>query len=151
MRVQDVMTPDVRTIGATAAAEEAWQSMRLHRIHHLVVTEGRRIAGIVSDRDIGGAAGAAVRKNRRVGDLMTRPAVTVPATTTVRAAANLMRGRSIGCLVVGSASRAEGIITVADLLELIGRGIDRPVASTTRWTLKHRVPHRRRARPGGVW
>ena len=148
MRVQDVMTQGVKTIGPMAAAEEAWQSMRLHRIHHLVVTEGRRIVGVVSDRDI---RGAAVRKNRTVGDLMTRPAVAVPPETTVRAAANLMRGRSIGCLLVGSASRAEGIVTVADLLELLGRGIDRPVASTTRWTLKHRVPHRKRARSAGAW
>jgi CBS domain-containing protein len=82
---------------------------------------------------------------------MTEAVVTVPPTTPVRKAANLMRGRSIGCLVVSVAGRAVGIITVADLLELIGRGIERPVATTTRWTLKHRAPHRPRARATGVW
>jgi CBS domain-containing protein len=75
----------------------------------------------------------------------------VSPTTTVRKAANLMRGRSIGCLVVTKRDRIVGIVTVADLLELVGRGADRPVASTTRWTLKHRAPHRKRHRAAGVW
>jgi CBS domain-containing protein len=82
---------------------------------------------------------------------MTADVVSVPPTTPVRKAANLMRGRSIGCLVVSVAERAVGIITVADLLELIGRGTERPVAATTRWTLKHRTPHRPRSRAAGVW
>jgi CBS domain-containing protein len=72
---------------------------------------------------------------------MTAPAVTADPTTTVRQAANIMRGRSIGCLVVVKAGRAVGIVTVSDLLELMGRGVDRPVAETKRWTLRHRVPH----------
>ena len=56
---------------------------------------------------------------------MTAPAVTVEPTTTVRQAANVMRGRSIGCLVVVESGRAIGIVTVSDLLELVGRGLDR--------------------------
>jgi CBS domain-containing protein len=82
---------------------------------------------------------------------MSEAVVTVPPTTPVRKAANLMRGRSIGCLVVSVAGRALGIITVADLLEAIGRGSQRPVAATTRWTLKHRAPHRHRTKASGVW
>jgi CBS domain-containing protein len=152
MRVQDMMTDKVQTVSPTTSAEEAWNLMRGKRIHHLVVTEGRRVVGLLSDRDAGGRGGAAIRKNRVVADLMTDRVVTVPATTTVRKAANLMRGQSIGCLVVASATRVVGIVTVTDLLELIGRGIDRPVAATTRWTLKHRGPHRRgHSAATGVW
>lgn len=75
-----------------------------------------------------------------VADLMTAPAVTVEPTATVRQAANLMRGRSIGCLVVIESARDVGIVTVSDLLELVGRGLDRGVVTTKRWTLKHRAP-----------
>ena len=151
MRVKDIMTAGVETVSPAAAAEEAWNVMRLKGIHHLVVTEGRRIAGIVSHRDLGGRQGASVRKNRAVSDLMTQGVLIVPPDTPVRKAANLMRGRSIGCLVVGTTARAVGIITVADLLELIGRGAERPVAATTRWTIKHRAPHRPQRRATGVW
>jgi CBS domain-containing protein len=82
---------------------------------------------------------------------MTRRVVTVPPATTLRKAANLMRGRSIGCLVVADRDRIVGIVTVADLLDLIGRGVERPVASARRWTLKHRTPHVKRHRAAGVW
>ena len=41
--------------------------------------------------------------------------------------------------------RPVGMVTIADLLELVGRGATRPVAESTRWTLKARGP--RRARP----
>lgn len=151
MRVQDVMTKNVQTVSPAMAADDAWNLMRESGIHHLVVTEGRRLAGIISERDIGGRHGALGRKNHTVGDLMSEPVVTVEPQTPVRKAANLMRGRSIGCLVVGDARRAVGIITVADLLELIGRGANRPVGESTRWTIKHRAPHRPRQRAAGVW
>jgi acetoin utilization protein AcuB len=82
---------------------------------------------------------------------MTGRVVTVPPTTTVRQAANLMRGRSIGCLVVTDPTRIVGIVTVSDLLELLGQGADRGVVSTTRWTLKHRAPHRKRHQAAGAW
>jgi CBS domain-containing protein len=82
---------------------------------------------------------------------MTKPVVTVGPTTTVRRAANLMRGRSLGCVVVTDRGRVVGIVTAADLLELLGRGSDRPVASARRWTLTHRVPHRKRRVATGVW
>ena len=38
MRVRDVMTEGVKTIAPTVTAEDAWTLMRLHSIHHLVVT-----------------------------------------------------------------------------------------------------------------
>jgi CBS domain-containing protein len=117
--------------------------MRLNRIHHLVVTKGQRVVGVLSDRDTGGRRGASVRANSTVADLMTAPAVTVEPATTVRQAANVMRGRSIGCLVVVQSRNAIGIVTVSDLLELVGRGLDRGVVRSKRWTLSHRVPHRK--------
>ena len=151
MRVQDVMTADVQTVSPATAAEDAWNVMRRHGIHHLVVTENRRVVGVLSDRDVGSRQGASLRQNRTVADLMTERVMTVRPTITVRQAANLMRGRSIGCLVVAEAGRAVGIVTVADLLDLVGRGADRAAVTTKRWTLKHRVPHRKQARATGVW
>ena len=151
VRVQDVMTKGVKTIAPTAAAEEAWNLMRLNRIHHLAVTKGRRVVGVLSDRDAGGHRGASVRMNSTVGDLMTAPAVTVEPAATVRQAANVMRGRSIGCLVVVESGHAIGIVTVSDLLELVGRGLDRGTATTSRRTLSHRVPHRKSKGVVAAW
>jgi acetoin utilization protein AcuB len=151
MRVQDVMTRNVRTISPLTPADVAWNEMRRLGIHHLVVTTDTHIGGLLSDRDAGGRRGAALRKDHTVSDLMTDNVVTVPPQMTVRRAANLMRGRSIGCLVVVDQQRVIGILTVADLLELIGRGADRGVVSTTRRTLSHRTPHRHKASGTGLW
>jgi acetoin utilization protein AcuB len=151
MRVQDVMTKNVRTIEPTAPAEKAWNQMRLHRIHHLVVTGASGLVGVLSDRDAGGRRGAAVRTNHTVADLMTGPVVTADPTMTVRQAANVMRGRSVGCLVVVKSGRAVGIVTVSDLLELVGRGLDRGAATSRRWTLKHRAPHHKSKAAVGAW
>ena len=151
MRVQDVMTTAVQTISPSTPAEEAGNLMRAKGIHHLVVCDGPRVVGLLSDRDIGGRHGAPIRENRIVSDLMTERVVTVSPTRTVRQAANLMRGRSIGCLVVVSKDRTLGIVTVADLLELIGRGAERPVVTTPRRLLQHRAPHRKRHRASGAW
>ena len=152
MRVQDVMSEDVKTIAPTSAAADAWELMRQHQFHHVVVTRGTEVVGVLSDRDVGGARGASPRRTRTVEELMTAPVVTVPPTATVRKAANLMRGRSIGCVVVIDRGKVVGIVTAADLLELLGRGIDRPVVTTRRWTLHHRTPHRRgRHAATGMW
>jgi acetoin utilization protein AcuB len=73
---------------------------------------------------------------------MTATVVVARPRTTVRQAANLMQGRSIGCLPVLEGSRVVGIVTVTDLLEAVGRGVERPVERGRRWTLSgrgHRV------------
>jgi predicted transcriptional regulator len=57
-----------------------------------------------------------------VADLMTSPVLTVTTRTPVRRAASLMKGRSVGSLVVTSANgKVAGIVTVSDLLELLAR------------------------------
>ncbi len=144
VRVQDVMTEAVEVVAVDTSAEQAFDRMRARRIHHLVVTDGGRVVGVFSHRDAGGGRGAALRQGRTVGELMTPAPVTVQPDTPIRKAANLMRGRAIGSLVVTDRiGRLKGIVTVADLLELLGRGIARPVVASTRWTLNHRAPHRK--------
>jgi signal-transduction protein with cAMP-binding, CBS, and nucleotidyltransferase domain len=63
----------------------------------------------------------------------------------------VMRGRSIGCLVVVKSGRAIGIVTVSDLLELVGRGLDRGAVTSKRWTLSHRAPHRKSKGVVAAW
>jgi acetoin utilization protein AcuB len=138
MRVAEIMSTRVRTISAADSAALAWERMRLHGIHHLVVVRDSHILGIVTDRDLGGAHGGEVREGRSVRDLMTPSVVTIPSTCTVREAANLMRGHRAGSLPVVDDERLLGIVTVWDFLDLIGRGAERPVARHERWTLRDR-------------
>lgn len=122
MRVYEVMSKAVETVKPKVAASEAKTRMRQKRIHHLVVTNGSTLEGIVSERDLGGQKLPRVLGKWTVGDLMTSPVVTVTTRAPLRRAAALMKGRSIGSLVVTSANgKVAGIVTVADLLELLAR------------------------------
>ena len=132
MRVQDIMTEGIKTIRPEDSADVAWNLMRQHGIHHLVVRNGRDLVGLLSARDLGGPRGAAVRRGQSVAQLMTPEVMSVIPTTTVRQAANLMRGRSIGSLIVGSKQRPVGIITVSDLLDALGRGDENSAVPTRR-------------------
>ena len=149
MRLFEVMTESVQTVPPTMPASDAWQLMRRQRIHHLVVTKGTEIVGILSERDTGSRLGAKARLGHPVADFMTSPVVTVGKTDTIRAVANLMRGRTIGCVPVVDGRRLVGIVTVSDLLEALGRGIDRPPKGTRRLAT-HRVAHRKQSR-AGAW
>jgi CBS domain-containing protein len=100
--------------------------MRQKNIHHLVVTQGAELRGVVSERDLGGPKLPKTLGRWTVEDLMTSPVMTVTTRTPVRRAAALMKGRSIGSLVVTSANgKVAGIVTVADLLDLIDKPRER--------------------------
>jgi CBS domain-containing protein len=138
MRIAEIMSTHVRTVGVADSAELAWDRMQMHRIHHLVVVHDGDILGVITDRDLGSRYGREVREGRSVRDLMTPGVVTIAPTATVREAANLMRGHRAGSLPVVDEGRLVGIVTVWDFLDLIGRGADRPVAQAERWVLKDR-------------
>src|SRR5262245_16449672 len=109
--------------------------MQERGIHHLVVTQDGKAVGILSARDLSGPRGVALRWAGTVGELMATRIVIARPETTVREAANLLRGRAIGCLPVVSGERIVGIVTITDLLEMIGRGAQKGVARKERRTL----------------
>jgi acetoin utilization protein AcuB len=135
--MNEIMSGPVTCIEPSATADAAWNEMRLRSTHHLVVTHGSEIVGVISSRDL------TDRRNRLVAELMSRDVVTVDPTTTVHKAANLLRGRYIGCLPIVDKGKLVGIVTTSDLLELLGRGAIAPSPRAQRWTLKNRGPRKR--------
>lgn len=126
MRLREIMRTRVVTIESSESASSAWSLMKRHRIRHLVVTDNGDLVGVISERDLGGLNGDDVRKGRTVADLMNSRVVSAEPTTTLREAANLMRGHLIGCLPVLQDDRLVGIVTATDVLDELGRGSTRP-------------------------
>ena len=124
MTIAEVMTRDVQTVPATMRAPQAWELMRRRRIHHLVVTEGSRVTGVLSDDDGDGAGGAILRADSTVADLINSDVVTIEPTEPVRKAARLMRRRSLSCLPVTKGRKLVGVLTVSDLLDVLARGVE---------------------------
>ncbi len=126
MRVRELMTSPVHTIGPEVPAWEAVGLMRSHRIRRLPVVEGEQLVGIVTWTDlvrvrppvIGGrwavpnlTAGVLVRH------LMTPEPVTITPETLIEQAAAIMRRRKVGGLPVIEDGQLIGIVTESDVFE----------------------------------
>ena len=142
MRVHEIMTRSVRSIAPGTEAESAWQLMRKEHVHHLIVMNGNRVLGVLSEVDVGGERGAVVRAGKQVDELMTRDVVTVSPDDTVRRAANLLRGNGVGSLPVVEGSKLVGMVTTTDMLDMIGRGMEQVPRESERWTMHARGPRK---------
>ena len=144
MRIKDVMTTKVEQISPSDTLERAATLMRMRGVHQLVVVEAGAVKGIITAHQL---AEQPARASLTVGEIMTRHVVTASPELTMRQAANLMRGSAVAALPVLDEERLVGIVTVSDLLELIGRGVERPVEKGRRAVLRSRgvVPAQARA------
>jgi len=137
MRLRDIMSENVEIIGADAIVDQAKELLHRHDIRHLIVFEGSAMVGVLSEHDVRRAEGTSF-----VRAAMSAPVVSATEATTLRQAANLMRGNHVSCLPVLDASgRLTGIVTVADMLDLIGNGVTRERADEHRKAVTY-VPGR---------
>jgi acetoin utilization protein AcuB len=115
MLVRDCMTTLVQTSHPEDSVAAVRETFRRRRIRHLPVVAAGRVIGIVTDRDVRGAAS----DGTTVDALMTaNPATTTPATPVEQAAA-IMRERKIGALPVMEGDTLVGIVSESDLLDAL--------------------------------
>lgn len=150
MRVFEIMSERPRTISSSMKAAAAWDVMSAANIHHLIVKDGAAVVGVLSDGDLGGPLGGPIREGRTVAAMMQRRFSSVGPGDTIRKAANLMGSRGLTCLPVIDRDKLVGVVTMADLLQLLGRGVDRP-GREDRAALHYRVPHKKAAAGTGRW
>jgi acetoin utilization protein AcuB len=127
VNVQDLMTTDPITTGPQTPVLEARQLMIDKRIRHLLIVEGPKLLGIITDRDIrlnlpSPATSLSVWEinylmaRLTVESVMTTSVVIVGPQRDARAAAQLMLDNKIGALPVLDGGQLLGIITETDLL-----------------------------------
>jgi CBS domain-containing protein len=130
MRVEDVMTREVMTLGPEDTLREAVNVVQRYRIRHIPIVEGRRLIGIVTDRDIKRATpslyGGVSQDdfNRTLDDLslaqvMTRDPLTVRPAADVKDAVALLIDRKYGALPVVDGEELVGIVSDIDLLRVL--------------------------------
>jgi CBS domain-containing protein len=110
---------EVATIDAAASLQEAATELARRRIGALLVTEGGRIAGIVSERDIIGclAMHGPGLADRTVADAMTADVITVEPGTPVLAALALITSRRVRHLPVIDGGALVGLVSIGDLVK----------------------------------
>jgi CBS domain-containing protein len=117
-RVADLMTRQVVYLSAQTTLDEAARAMADADIGDIVVTDGQRLFGMVTDRDIVVRA-VAERKDpakTTIGSIATRETVMIEQSSTGAEAARLMRERAVRRVLVCDADRKlVGIISLGDL------------------------------------
>lgn len=119
MQIQQIMSKHVRGVNPDIDAESAWAYMQQSQVRHLIVVDGTKVVGVLSERDLGSAKGQTLRADRKVRDLMTPAALALAPDTDVADAAKLLRGLAIGCFPVMDGNELVGIITTSDLLDVV--------------------------------
>lgn len=134
LRVHDVMTREVRTLGPNDRLALADELMQQGRFRHVVVVDDGRVVGVLSRRDIfHGALAWSLGQGRKaheqllaatpVKDVMASRVVTVDPDAPLAEAAALLREHKIGCLPVVAGDALVGVLTEGDFLALLARRV----------------------------
>lgn len=128
MKVSDIMTPAAVTDAADDTLAEAAAKMWQQQTGSLLVMEGDRLLGIVTERDVLRVVGQGNDpKAASLRDVMTTDPVTVTPDTTIKDAASIMFDKWFRHLpVVAPDGGVVGIISLRDLLTLVAEGMEEP-------------------------
>ena len=111
------------TIDCEETLAAAEQVMSMHKIRHLPVLDGRRIFGIVSDRDLKLArAVRACKVEARpvlVREICLNKPYVVDEGESLESVASTMARRRIGCTIVTRGGAIGGIFTTTDACRLL--------------------------------
>ncbi len=115
--LREIMSRQLVTVTPDTPLSEARHLLAEHRIRRLPVIAGRRLVGIVSDRDVRSAS--ASHDRTPVAQIMTRNVVTVTSQMRVDEAARIMLDGRFGGLPVVDGGELTGIVTETDLLRAL--------------------------------
>jgi CBS domain-containing protein len=127
VKVRELMTREPLSVSIDTPVVDARRTMLDRRIRHLLVKDGGRLAGIVTDRDIrlnlpSPATSLSVWEinyllaRMTVGSVMTAKVITVDSGRDAVEAARIMLDHKIGALPVVDAGTLVGILTETDIL-----------------------------------
>ena len=117
MQVGEIMHTDVKTAGADDTFADVAKVMRTNGISSVVVLDGAKLAGIVTERDIVNlvAAGGDPHAVKVAHGMTRRDIETVAPRTDIAQAADHMATRNIRHLPVVDKGKLVGMISIRDL------------------------------------
>lgn len=134
LRLKDIMTREVQTVGRNDQLAVADNLMKQARIRHLPVLDSDgAVCAVVSQRDLfrgallralgfGGRAEDKMLKQIAVKEIMSDQVHTATPDTPVAEAGRFMMERKIGCLPVVEGGKLVGLVTETDFVRLVAEG-----------------------------
>ncbi len=146
MKAADVMTPRVITIDPDSSVADAARRMLENRISGMpVVDAGGRLVGMISEGDLLHRAELGTERRprswwlRKVGDAMTQSVVSVGPDTPIDEVVRILEGKRIKRVPVVQDGRVLGIVSRANLLQVLASGTRLAEPSPDDRTLRERV------------
>lgn len=117
-RVEDIMTPAVKTVELGTSVLDATKIMEDMFLGALIVVERSRAVGIITERDVIHRVVNACLDPKRttVEEVMSSPVITISPDASIEKAAQVMIDRRIKKLPVLKDGRLVGIITATDIV-----------------------------------
>lgn len=125
--LKDIMTRDLTTVSGSATLREVAQKMKAEDIGNVLILDGDKLTGIITDRDIVIRAVAdGEDTSAAVGQFATGDVFTMHCHTDVKEAAGAMADRQLRRLPVTDHQSGElvGIVSLADLSTRTSGGAD---------------------------
>lgn len=130
--VREIMMGSPVTLKPEDTLDLANDVISLGRIRHIPVVDTGQLVGLLSERDLMGAAASrifglrqksksALLKSVLIRDVMKKRVLTVAPETSINDAARLMADKKIGCLPVVSDGAIVGLMTTTDILRYVER------------------------------
>lgn len=160
VKVSDVMTTDVLSVGPEDRLRRAATLMRENRIGGLPVVDAEVVIGMITESDFLNIAAEtpdgerhgfldalfggqrAAHPSTLVGEAMTKDPVTVEATLDIREAARRMKRHRIKRVpVVGEGGELVGILSRADVMKIFAREDDAISADVSEILHRYRFDH----------
>jgi CBS domain-containing protein len=128
--VREIMTGSPVTLKPEDTLDLANDVISLGRIRHIPVVEDGRLVGLLSERDLIGAAAttifglkqkrkSALLKTVLIKDVMKKRVISVKPDTSIKDAAQLMADKKIGCVPVVESGTLVGLLTTTDILRYV--------------------------------
>ncbi len=116
--VENHMTRGLLTVAPDATVVEAARQMASRGVGAVVVLEGQRLSGILTERDVLKAVAEGLREDARVSEWMTRHPETVESGDSTDHAASLMIHGGFRHLPVVDVGNVVGILSIRDLMRV---------------------------------
>ena len=128
--VREIMMGSPVTLKPDETLDLANDVIFLGRIRHIPIVEDGRLVGLLSERDMMGAAAttifglkrkskSALLKSVLIKDVMKRKVVTVKPDTTIKDVAHLMTETQLGGVPVVDEGSLVGLVTTTDILRYV--------------------------------
>lgn len=129
--VKSIMTPRVQTVKAEEPLRRALEKMVKRNVGSIVVLEGERPVGILTERDMARyvARGTSTLRTQ-VRKLMSSPLITIAGSAAVQEAMMMMLKHGIRRIPVVEKEKMVGIISERDLLRWVVRSSYKPSPET---------------------